>query len=83
MTNSRTVRRYRISSKVVLDGRSARSGDRLSGALTRGELLSVGGHRQLSVLPHWFGGADATAVEILILFGAQGERTHLRAGPTR
>jgi len=34
-------------------------------------------------VPHWFGGADATAVEILILFGAQGERTHLRAGPTR
>lgn len=29
--------------------------------------------------PHWFTGADPTAVEILILLGTQGERTHLRA----
>jgi transcriptional regulator with XRE-family HTH domain len=30
-------------------------------------------------LPHWFGTADSTAVEILSLFGRQGERAHLRA----
>ena len=32
-------------------------------------------------LPHWFGGADAEPVEFLSLFGAQGERAHLRARP--
>jgi transcriptional regulator with XRE-family HTH domain len=32
-------------------------------------------------LPHWFGAADAGAVEFLSLFGAQGERAHLRASP--
>jgi transcriptional regulator with XRE-family HTH domain len=30
-------------------------------------------------VPHWFAGADATAVEVLSLFGRQGERAHLRA----
>ncbi|MGW5877415.1 helix-turn-helix domain-containing protein [Nocardiopsis terrae] len=34
-------------------------------------------------LPHWFGAADDEAVEILSLFGRQGERAHLRARPTR
>lgn len=33
-------------------------------------------------LPHWFGGADAEAVEVLSLFGRQGERAHVRARPT-
>lgn len=32
-------------------------------------------------VPHWFGAADAEAVEFLSLFGRQGERAHLRAGP--
>ncbi|WP_021593656.1 MULTISPECIES: helix-turn-helix domain-containing protein [Actinomadura] len=31
-------------------------------------------------LPHWFGGAGGT-VEVLSLFGPQGERLHLRARP--
>jgi transcriptional regulator with XRE-family HTH domain len=30
-------------------------------------------------VPHWFGSADATPVEVLSLFGQQGERAHLRA----
>jgi len=32
-------------------------------------------------LPHWFGAADDQPIEILSLFGKQGERTHLRAQP--
>lgn len=32
-------------------------------------------------LPHWFGSADANPVEILSLFGRQGERMHVRAKP--
>ncbi|MFC4496177.1 helix-turn-helix domain-containing protein [Streptomyces ovatisporus] len=32
-------------------------------------------------LPHWFGSAGAGPVEILSLFGRQGERMHVRAGP--
>lgn len=32
-------------------------------------------------VPHWFGAADAEPVEFLSLFGRQGERAHLRAGP--
>ncbi|MFC4536896.1 helix-turn-helix domain-containing protein [Sphaerisporangium dianthi] len=34
-------------------------------------------------VPHWFGSADDEAVELLTLFGRQGERAHLRARPTR
>lgn len=34
-------------------------------------------------IPHWFGPAGDEAVEFLSLFGAQGERAHLRAGPPR
>ncbi len=30
-------------------------------------------------VPHWFGSADSTPVEVLSLFGRQGERAHLRA----
>ncbi|MEU6861273.1 XRE family transcriptional regulator [Glycomyces sp. NPDC046736] len=33
--------------------------------------------------PHWFGSADEHPVEFLSLFGAQGERAHLRAKPKR
>ncbi|MEC3980816.1 helix-turn-helix domain-containing protein [Amycolatopsis sp. H20-H5] len=29
-------------------------------------------------LPHWLGSADGRAVELLILFGRQGERVHVR-----
>lgn len=34
-------------------------------------------------VPHWFGSADSAPVEILSLFGPQGERAHLRARPRR
>ena len=34
-------------------------------------------------VPHWFGRADANAVEFLSLFGTQGERMHVRAKPAR
>jgi transcriptional regulator with XRE-family HTH domain len=34
-------------------------------------------------LPHRFGSADAAPVEVLSLFGPQGERAHLRARPRR
>src|SRR6267378_5527720 len=32
-------------------------------------------------VPHWFDGADARRVELLSLFGPQGERMHVRARP--
>ncbi|MDF3288080.1 helix-turn-helix domain-containing protein [Streptomyces silvisoli] len=32
-------------------------------------------------LPHWMGAADDEPVELLVLFGQQGERAHLRARP--
>jgi transcriptional regulator with XRE-family HTH domain len=34
-------------------------------------------------VPHWFGSADERPVELLSLFGKQGERAHLRARPKR
>ena len=34
-------------------------------------------------VPHWFGAADPGAVELLSLFGPQGERMHVRARPAR
>lgn len=34
-------------------------------------------------LPHWLGSADGGAVELLILFGLQGVRAHVRAGTQR
>jgi transcriptional regulator with XRE-family HTH domain len=33
-------------------------------------------------VPHWFGSVDSTPVEVLSLFGRQGERAHLRARST-
>lgn len=36
-----------------------------------------------TTLPHWLGSADGGAVELLILFGPQGARTHLRVTPDR
>ena len=34
-------------------------------------------------LPHWLGSADGGAVELLILFGLQGVRSHVRTDPHR
>ena len=34
-------------------------------------------------VPHWFGSADDKPVEVLILFGKQGERMRVRARPAR
>ncbi|HEY0452536.1 XRE family transcriptional regulator [Actinophytocola sp.] len=34
-------------------------------------------------LPHWFGAAGPEPVEVLSLFGKQGERMHVRAKPRR
>jgi transcriptional regulator with XRE-family HTH domain len=34
-------------------------------------------------VPHWFGTAGPDAVELLILFGPQGERMHVRARPAK
>ena len=31
--------------------------------------------------PHWFGSADPEPAELLVLFGPQGERIHIRARP--
>ena len=33
--------------------------------------------------PHWFGSADGKAMEILTLFGPQGERMHARVRPRK
>jgi quercetin dioxygenase-like cupin family protein len=33
--------------------------------------------------PHWFGSTGPDPVELLILFGPQGERLHVRARPRR
>ena len=42
--------------------------------LTPGEAAEFDTH-----VPHWVGNAGADPVELLILFGLQGERAHLRA----
>jgi quercetin dioxygenase-like cupin family protein len=34
-------------------------------------------------VPHWFSSADGRPVELLSLFGRQGERMHVRARPHR
>lgn len=34
-------------------------------------------------LPHWFGSTGEAPVEVISLFGPQGERIHLRARPSR
>ena len=31
---------------------------------------------------HWFGSADPEPAEVLVIFGPQGERMHVRARPT-
>jgi len=61
----------------VLDGRLRLVlGDR-DLVLTPGEAAEFDTH-----VPHWFGAAGAQPVELLSLFGRQGERTHLRARST-
>ncbi|HEY3607981.1 MAG TPA: XRE family transcriptional regulator [Pseudonocardiaceae bacterium] len=42
--------------------------------LTPGEVAEFDTH-----VPHWLGAADTSPVELLILFGPQGERAHVRA----
>jgi quercetin dioxygenase-like cupin family protein len=32
-------------------------------------------------VPHWMGAAGTEAVELLVLYGSQGERAHVRARP--
>ncbi|WP_236256007.1 helix-turn-helix domain-containing protein [Streptomyces hygroscopicus] len=44
--------------------------------LTPGEVAEFDTH-----LPHWLGPADGHPVELLVIFGPQGERAHLRARP--
>ena len=46
--------------------------------LTAGEVAEFDTH-----VPHWFGNATDEPVEVLILFGSQGERMHVRARPKR
>ncbi|MFF2088286.1 helix-turn-helix domain-containing protein [Nocardia sp. NPDC058176] len=46
--------------------------------LTAGEAAEFDTH-----VPHWFGAVDDQPVELLSLFGKQGERAHLRARPKR
>jgi transcriptional regulator with XRE-family HTH domain len=45
--------------------------------LTPGEVAEFDTH-----LPHWLGNAGSAPVELLILFGKQGERAHVRARST-
>ncbi|MET9875649.1 XRE family transcriptional regulator [Actinacidiphila glaucinigra] len=50
----------------------------------REAVLGVGEAAEFDTrLPHWFGSADDRSVEILSLFGSQGERMHVRARPGR
>jgi transcriptional regulator with XRE-family HTH domain len=46
--------------------------------LTAGEVVEFD-----TRVPHWFGNAGPDTVEFLSLFGAQGERMHVRARPKR
>ncbi|UGQ12784.1 XRE family transcriptional regulator [Yinghuangia sp. ASG 101] len=60
----------------VLDGRLRLIlGDRTL-VMTPGEVAEFDTH-----VPHWLGAADDRPVEILAIFGPQGERAHLRARP--
>ncbi|BBJ45157.1 hypothetical protein SSPO_078750 [Streptomyces antimycoticus] len=44
--------------------------------LTPGEVAEFDTH-----VPHWLGADDDQPVELLVIFGKQGERAHLRARP--
>ena len=46
--------------------------------LSPGEVAEFDTH-----VPHWFGSAGAEPAEVLVLFGPQGERMHVRARPKR
>ena len=48
-----------------------RVGARLASCATRSRLIAA----------HWFGSAGPGAAEVLVLFGPQGERVHVRARP--
>lgn len=60
----------------VLDGRLRLVLGDQDLVLTPGEVAEFDTHQ-----PHWMDAADARAVELLILFGTQGERAHVRAVP--
>ncbi|MGW4642891.1 helix-turn-helix domain-containing protein [Sphaerisporangium sp. NPDC004334] len=60
----------------VLDGRLRLLLGERDLVLKPGEVAEFDTH-----VPHWMGPADDQAVELLALFGPQGERAHLRARP--
>lgn len=60
----------------VLDGRLRLVLAEHDVVLTQGEAAEFD-----TRVPHWFGAAGPGAVELLSLFGPQGERVHVRAGP--
>lgn len=60
----------------VLDGRLRLVLGERDLVLTRGEAAEFD-----TRVPHWFGAADPEPVEILSLFGRQGERAHVHGGP--
>lgn len=59
----------------VLSGRMRLVLDPHDLTLATGEAAEFGTH-----VPHWFGSADGSPVEVLSLFGRQGERAHVRTG---
>ncbi|CDR17585.1 helix-turn-helix domain-containing protein [Streptomyces iranensis] len=61
----------------VLDGRLRLLLGERSLLLTPGEVAEFDTH-----VPHWLGADDDQPVELLVIFGKQGERAHLRARPT-
>ncbi|MEU3895235.1 XRE family transcriptional regulator [Streptomyces sp. NPDC045251] len=60
----------------VLNGRLRLVLDDQDLVLTEGEAAEFD-----TRVPHWFDSADPTPVEVLVLFGRQGERAHLRTHP--
>ena len=65
--HSATVRRSFLPDTIAADSRDL--------------VLSPGEAAEFETsLPHWLGSADGGAVELLVLFGLQGVRTHVRGG---
>lgn len=62
----------------VLSGRLRLRLGELDLVLKTGEVAEFDTHT-----PHWFGAAGTRPVELLTLFGPQGERMHVRAQPRR
>jgi len=62
----------------VLSGRLRLRLGELDLVLKTGEVAEFDTHT-----PHWFGAAGSRPVELLTLFGPQGERLHVRAQPRR